>query len=98
MFRMKSSQLVNLYVKLFTDWPKYCIFHPNIVVKHRLHVCLVRVEVDPDLEGDGEGAGGSVGGGGARGGRVPDGAADPGDEGTHLHNTGNKALNECSRR
>ena len=52
--------------------------------------------MDPDLEGDGEGAGGSVGGGGARGGRVPDGAADPGDEGTHLHNTGNKASNECS--
>ena len=54
--------------------------------------------MDPDLEGDGEGAGGGVGGGGARGGRVPDGAANPGDEGTHLHNTGNKALNECSRR
>ena len=70
----------------------------SIVVKHRLHVCLVRVEVDPDLEGDGEGAGGGVCGGRARGGGVPDGAADPGDEGAHLHDTGTRASNECSPR
>ena len=65
----------------------------SIVVKHRLHVCLVRVEVYPDLEGDGEGAGGGVGGGGARGGGVPDGAADPGDEGAHLHDMETRASN-----
>ena len=38
---------------------------------------LVRVEVDPDLEGRGEAAGGGVGG--PCGGRSPEVAADPGD-------------------